>query len=259
MTAATAEYLAMSRISPEELVRRHASLVKRIAYHLAARLPSHVNADDLIQAGMIGLLESAKHFDDSRGASFETYAGIRIRGAMLDELRKVDWAPRSVHRNARTIAEAIREVERRTGRDATDVDIAAELGMKLDQYHGMVADSARTQVLSMTVEEDERGIGEIADDADGPEALVERDDFQRALTASIKELPERERLVMSLYYEQELNLREIGKTLDITESRVCQIHGQALVRLRARLVEQAAISTTSRRSANRSGALKSSA
>lgn len=259
MTAAAAEYLAMARVPPEELVRRHAGLVKRIAYHLAARLPSHVNAEDLIQAGMIGLLESAKHFDDSRGASFETYAGIRIRGAMLDELRKVDWAPRSVHRNARQIAEAIREVERRTGHDASDAEIAAELGMPLEQYHGMVADSARTQVLSMSVEEDEKGIGEIADDSDGPEALVERDDFQRALTDAIKELPERERLVMSLYYEQEMNLREIGKTLDITESRVCQIHGQALVRLRARLVEQATATAKSRPRVKAAGVLKSSA
>jgi RNA polymerase sigma factor for flagellar operon FliA len=247
-TAVPAEYRAMARVPATTLVQRHAELVKRIAYHLAARLPSHVDVSDLIQAGMIGLLEAAQNFNDTRGASFETYAGIRIRGSMLDELRKVDWAPRSVHRNARQIAEAIRQVEARTGNEATETDIAAELNMSLEQYRLMVADSARTQVLSLSADDDEESTRDVADDSEGPAETTEREDFARELAEAIKELPERERLVMSLYYEQELNLKEIGRVLDITESRVCQIHGQALVRLRARLAPpDATVAPTQRR------------
>jgi RNA polymerase sigma factor for flagellar operon FliA len=235
--SATAQYMTVARVPPAELVQRHSELVKRIAYHLAARLPSHVDVADLIQAGMIGLLDAARHFEEGHGAVFETYAGIRIRGSMLDELRKVDWAPRSVHRNARQIAGAIHAVERRTGADAGDAEIAAELGMNLDQYHQLVADSARTQVLSLSGDSDDEEGRDVADENDGPEDVVEREDFRRALGEAINQLPERERLVMSMYYDQELNQREIGKVLNITESRVCQIHSQALVRLRARLVD----------------------
>jgi RNA polymerase sigma factor for flagellar operon FliA len=218
------------------LVRRHASLVKRIALHLRARLPDHVALDDLYQAGMVGLLEAARNFDGSKGASFETYAGIRIRGAILDEIRRGDWAPRSVHRNARKIAQAIAHIEQQTGADARDEQIAQELGVDLDTYYKMLKDINGVRVLAM--EEaglDEENSGFPARNGDTPFDQVKKSQFRQQLIQGIDQLPERERLVLSLYYEQEMNLKEIGLILGVSESRVCQIHGQAMARLRARL------------------------
>lgn len=221
--------------SPDaDLMSQHANLVKRIAYHLAARLPASVEIDDLIQAGSIGLLEAARNYQGDRGASFETYAGIRIRGAMLDELRRGDWAPRSLHRRAREVEGAMRAIEQETGREAKDAEVAERLGISLDEYFDAVADSARCQVLS--TDGFDEGEGYDAPDENGdPHEQMSRAEFQTELVKAIAGLPEREKLVMSLYYERELNLKEIGKVLDVSESRVCQIHGQALVRLRARL------------------------
>ena len=216
----------------EALVMRHAELVKRIAYHLAGRLPASVEVDDLIQAGMLGLLEAAANYSEGRGASFETYAGIRIRGAMLDGLRKLDWAPRSVHRKARAVAKAIRELESEFGREARDVEVAERMGMKLSDYHRIVEDSAGCQISSLTTEEGEMTL---TDSSADPFRDVVDEDFRAALAEAISNLPERERLVMSLYYDDELNLKEIGAALRVSESRICQIHGQALVRLQARL------------------------
>jgi len=216
----------------EAMVMRHAELVKRIAYHLAGRLPASVEVDDLIQAGMLGLLEAAANYSEGRGASFETYAGIRIRGAMLDGLRKLDWAPRSVHRKARAVAKAIRELESEYGREARDVEVAERLGLKLSDYHRIVEDSAGCQISSLTTEEGEMTL---TDSSADPFRDVVDEDFRAALTEAIAGLPERERLVMSLYYDDELNLKEIGAALRVSESRICQIHGQALVRLQARL------------------------
>ena len=228
--------------SPDaDLMQQHAGLVKRIAYHLAARLPASVEIDDLIQAGSIGLLEAARNFQGDRGASFETYAGIRIRGAMLDELRRGDWAPRSLHRRARDVESAMRAIEQETGREAKDSEIAERMGVSLNDYFEAVTDAARCQVLSTEgFAEDSEGYDAPADDAD-PDGQVTRAEFQAELIKAIGSLPEREKLVMSLYYERELNLKEIGKVLDVSESRVCQIHGQALVRLRARLGDWASV------------------
>lgn len=224
------------RITETELVKRHADLVKRIAHHLAARLPASVEVDDLIQAGVIGLIEAARNFNGDRGASFETYAGIRIRGAMLDELRQTDWAPRSVHRREREVAEAIREFEQKSGREARDHEIADKLGIALGEYHGIVADAARCQVLSLDHGGDDGDETLDAIDPDrGALQKLQAEEFQRELVSAIEALPEREKLVLSLYYERELNLREIGEALKVSESRVCQIHGQALLRLRGRL------------------------
>lgn len=227
---------ALSMRTEAELVKKHAELVKRIAYHLAARLPPSVDVDDLIQAGVIGLLEAARHYTDTRGASFETYAGIRIRGAMVDELRKGDWAPRSVHRRLREISAAIRQIEQTTGREARDVEVAQKMGIPLTEYHEAVQDASRCQVLSMHGSEDDDEPGyEGADTARGPLDQLQSAEFQKALASTIDQMPEKEKLVMSLYYDDELNLREIGQILKVSESRVCQIHGQALLRLRARL------------------------
>jgi RNA polymerase sigma factor for flagellar operon FliA len=216
----------------EALVARHAELVKRIAYHLAGRLPASVEADDLIQAGMIGLLEAASHFAADRGASFETYAGIRIRGAMIDALRKQDWAPRSVHRKARETSAAIRELEGRLGREARDVEIAGHLAISIEDYHRIVQDATSCQLSSM---DEATETTEIADREADPFLETQGGALREAVARAIGDLPERERLVMSMYYDDELNLKEIGAVLSISESRVCQLHGQALVRLKARL------------------------
>jgi RNA polymerase sigma factor for flagellar operon FliA len=221
--------------SPSDaLVTRHAELVKRIAYHLAGRLPPSVDVADLIQAGMLGLLEAASNYAANRGASFETYAGIRIRGAMIDALRKLDWAPRSVHRKARAVAAAMREIEKETGRDAKDSEIATKMGVGIEEYHTIVQDAASCRLASL---DDATASATAPDDSADPFREVADEGFRASLAQAIEALPEREKLVMSLYYTDGLNLKEIGAVLKVTESRVCQLHGQALVRLKARLAE----------------------
>ncbi|WMC11383.1 RNA polymerase sigma factor FliA [Oceanimonas pelagia] len=227
---------AYARHNTQGLVERHADLVRRIAQHLLARLPDSVLLDDLIQSGMVGLLEAAKNFDASKGASFETFAGIRIRGAMLDEIRRGDWVPRSVHRNGRQIAEAMHSIQRREGRPAQDREIAEELGVSIGQYHAMLADVNHGKLLEM--DEFEQGVEYQACSsvhAGSPFEGMARDRFQHALAEGIRKLPEREALVLSLYYDEELNLREIGQILEVSESRVSQIHSQAMLRLKSRL------------------------
>lgn len=221
------------------LVTKHADLVKRIAFHLLNRLPPSVQAEDLIQAGMMGLLEAARHYDPSQGASFETYAGIRVRGSMLDEIRRSDWTPRSVHRRAREAAEALREIEQNSGRDARPQEVADKLGIPVSEYQQILRESTSARIFSFDQPDDVTGEPYSMPESktDGPQTVVEKGGFKEALAIAIKKLPERESLVMSLYYDEELNLREIGEILGVSESRVCQIHGQALVRLRGRMSE----------------------
>lgn len=218
----------------DDLVTQHVDLVKRIAQHLIARLPSTVDIDDLLQAGMVGLLEAANNFDPSRGASFETYAGIRIRGSMLDDIRKHDWTPRSVHHKYRKVAEAINEIESELGRRATATEIAMHLEITVDEYHKVLADSSSSRLFSLEETLDEHALHRAPPKSDSatPEQELHESQFRGRLAQEINRLPERERLVLSLYYQQELNLKEIGEVLDVTESRVCQIHGQAMIRLR---------------------------
>lgn len=234
-----AMYNDVEKISMDEVVERYAPLVKRIAHHILARLPANVQVDDLIQAGLVGLIEAARNYDVSKGASFETYAGIRIRGSMIDDVRRGDWAPRSVHRNARRVAEAIRVVETRAGRDASDLEVAAELDVSLADYYSMLKDSASSKLFSYD---------EITSSDDGPEEQLagsERDPqegmldyaLRQGLAKAISTLPERERLVLALYYDEELNLKEIGHVLGVSESRVSQIHSQAALRLRGRMTD----------------------
>lgn len=221
----------------DALVTKQAPLVKRIAYHLMGRLPASVQVDDLIQAGMMGLLEAAKNYDASQGASFETYAGIRIRGSMLDEIRKGDWAPRSLHRKVREITAVVRQIEGEKGRDARDSEVAERLDMPLDEYHRILQDASGHQILSF--EDLPFKDGRISDGLTGkiagPLENLQADKIRETLSKAIASLPERERLVMSLYYDEELNLRETGEVLGVSESRVCQIHAQALIRLKARI------------------------
>jgi RNA polymerase sigma factor for flagellar operon FliA len=235
-----AAYMAHRQLDPEEVVYEYAPLVKRIAHHLVGRLPASVQVEDLIQVGMIGLLEAARNFSEAFGASFATYASTRVRGAMLDEVRRLDWTPRSVHRKARQAAEAIRKIENREGREARDVEVAQAMGISLQEYNELAADAVGCKLVSMdhadSLGEDgsESGSEQVPSDR-GPLKELEDEGFRQGLVEAIDGLPEREKLVMSLYYDEELNLREIGSVLGVSESRVCQIHGQALLRLRARL------------------------
>ncbi|MCU7810735.1 MAG: RNA polymerase sigma factor FliA, partial [Candidatus Thiodiazotropha sp. (ex Notomyrtea botanica)] len=182
----------------DDLVNQHAGLVKRIAYHLMNRLPPNVQADDLIQAGMLGLLEASKNYDPTQGASFETYAGIRIRGAMLDEIRRSDWTPRSVHRKARMVAEAMREIENNEGRDARDVEVADALDMTLHDYHQILKDSTGCRIFSLdelTAVSDGLPF-QMEGGADTPFEGLQKSAFKEALADAIAGLPERERLVI---------------------------------------------------------------
>lgn len=220
------------------LVTEHASLVKRIALHIKARLPESVQLDDLMQSGMVGLLEAANSFDASKGASFETYAGIRIRGSMIDEIRRGDWTPRSVHKNARLISETMLKLAHKLGRDATDTEMAAELGVPVSEYHTMVFEASTSSVIGI----DDLGVTEDVILFDGQDTTenapfngVVHDRYQVALASAIEKLPQREAMVLSMYYVDELNLKEIGLVLDVSESRISQILSQAIVRLRTKL------------------------
>jgi RNA polymerase sigma factor for flagellar operon FliA len=222
--------------SNDELVRENIALVKRIAYHLAAKLPSTFEIEDLMQAGMIGLLEAASKFDSSRGASFSTYAGIRIRGAMLDDVRKRDWTPRSVYQKHRLVLDVVREIETEKGRPAEAQEVAARIGMSIDDYHGILRDASACQLFSLdeTLDESAQFSRDVpVSHANTPEQDLDSSQRRKSIADAVGRLPEREQLVLSLYYEQEMNLKEIGDVLGVSESRVCQIHGQALIRIRA--------------------------
>ena len=239
MDSVTATSIATNQQTQEALIKTHALLVKRIAYHLSGRLPRSIQLDDLMQAGMLGLLEAVRHYDDSKGASFETYAGIRIRGHMLDEVRRNDWVPRSVYRNARMISAAVRQVENRHARDAKDHEVAAELGISLTEYHDMLGDSNGAHLLGfedLGVTDDvlkDESLGESTE----PHVSAQRADMRHRLSQIIDALPKNEQMVLSLYYEHDLNLKEIGDVLGVTESRVSQIHSQATHRIKSRLPE----------------------
>jgi RNA polymerase sigma factor for flagellar operon FliA len=234
-----AMYASVQAGGTDDRVMQHAPLVKRIAYHLLSRLPDSVQVDDLIQAGMLGLLEALKNYDASQGASFDTYAGIRIRGSMLDEVRRSDWTPRSVHKKSRMVSEAIRVIENRTGHEARDIDVAEHLGIAMDEYNHILQDSSSCRVFSVEelAQDGDHYLDDTLDQEEGPVDSLSREGFQQALANAIMGLPERERLVVSLYYDEELNLREIGEILNISESRVSQISTQAVLRLRSRLSE----------------------
>ncbi len=230
-----AMYAEVQAFDRNSIVAQHAVLVKRIAFHLANRLPDSIQIDDLIQAGMVGLLEAASNFSSAHGASFETFAGIRIRGAMLDEIRKLDWTPRSVHRKFRAVSSAIKTIELKKGGNATDIEIAQELGISLSEYHQILTDSNSSRLFSMDALEEQGDYQVPTSTEKTPDEVLTEKEYQRLLANSIKELPQKEQLVMSLYYDDELNFREIGQVLDVSESRVCQIHAQAVLRIRSKL------------------------
>ncbi|WP_191600686.1 RNA polymerase sigma factor FliA [Marinomonas algicola] len=232
-------YSKNAPLSVDVIVNQYGFLVKKIAYHLLARMPSSVEVDDLIQAGMMGLLEAHKRFESNKGASFETYAGIRIRGFIMDEVRKSDWAPRSVRRNGRAVASAINELESSLGREATNLEVASSMGIELDEYHDILQSSMSSQLFSFEelLDSDSLNFDSVSDNASSPFESVESEDFQDSLIKAIDSLPEREKLVLSLYYNEEMNLKEIGAVLGVSESRVSQIHSQAAMRLKVKLID----------------------
>ncbi|MCX7627719.1 MAG: RNA polymerase sigma factor FliA [Methylophilaceae bacterium] len=222
----------------ERSVLAYAPLVKRIAHQLAARLPASVEVDDLMQAGMLGLLAAMEHFDENQGAQFETYASQRIRGAMLDALREIDWVPRSVRKHAREIEQTIAVLQQKLGHAPTEQEIADAMGIELTEYQSMLADARGHQLLYYEDFHDENGDPaelDIADTRPTPLETILDSGLHQALIQAIKELPEREKMVMAMYYQEDLNLKEIGAILGVSESRVCQIHSQAVMRLRSKL------------------------
>ena len=222
-------------------INQHAPLVKKLASLMMARLPASVDINDLIQVGTIGLIEAARQFDSAQGVQFETFASQRIRGAMLDELRREDWLPRQARRNVRQIESAIHQLEQQLGRSPAEGEIADSLSMPLAEYQAMLAECKGLTLVHFEDYHDDEGNGSrqidnIADaNAATPLDSLADGHFRSALIDAIKQLPERDQLVMSLYYEQELNLKEIGAVLGVSESRVSQLHSQAIARLRTRL------------------------
>jgi RNA polymerase sigma factor FliA len=235
-------YTASGSLNRDQLVTLYAPLVKRIAYFLMLRLPASVQIDDLVQNGMLGLLDAIGRFEEGMGAKFETYAVQRIRGAMIDGLRDNDWVPRGLRRDLRRIEAAIAALEQKNGRQPTEAELAENMGLSLLEYQRMLQDARGHQLVYFEdfAEEGDDGYLDRHLEVQGGEnpldTLLDRT-FRLNLIRAIDELPEREKTVMALYYEEELNLREIGEVLGVTESRVCQLHSQAILRLRSRVLE----------------------
>ncbi|MCU7837376.1 MAG: RNA polymerase sigma factor FliA [gamma proteobacterium symbiont of Taylorina sp.] len=230
-------YTSEGKQQAGQLLEKYTPLVKKIAYHLMARLPAEIHIDDIIQSGLIGLLDASKQYDPRQGAQFETYATIRIRGAILDEVRRSDWAPKSVHKKARDLTAAMQEIERRTGRDARDMEVAQEMGIGMDEYYQILKDGNSCRMLSFDDLEtdDTQSLGIFEDRKNNVVNDILDEEFKLHLAQAIAELPEREKIVMSLYYDTEMNLKEVGVLMGVSESRVSQLLSQAQLRLRAKL------------------------
>lgn len=231
-------YTAQGKIDQGELMTEYLPMVRRQALALQVRLPASIELDDLIQAGTVGLLEAMSRFNSGHGASFATFANQRIRGAMLDELRSRDWLPRSVRRSARAVDEVVRRLEQQLGRPPEETEIAGELEMPLEDYRRLLNDTNSGQLLPFEELIAEGGESRLDSRAlENPFSRLIDQEKRDQLIEAIESLPEREKLLMALYYQEELNLKEIGAVLGVSESRVCQLHSQAVSRLRGRLHE----------------------
>jgi RNA polymerase sigma factor for flagellar operon FliA len=235
-------YTAKGRLDSGSLLKQFSPLVRRLAHQMIAKLPANVEIDDLIQVGMIGLNDALARFDPSQGVQFETFATQRIRGAMLDELRGSDWMSRGDRRHQRMIETAVHKLEQKLGRAPSETEIAAEMGMKLTDYQELLGKVRGTQLVYLEDMSGDDGDEDFLDrhmvdaDADPLGRLSDRK-MREALVAAIENLPQREQYVMSMYYEHDMNLKEIAAVLGVTESRVCQLHSQSIARLRTRMRE----------------------
>lgn len=233
-------YTAKGRLDDDVLLKQYSPLVRRLAHQMIAKLPANVEVDDLIQVGMIGLHDALGRFDAAQGVQFETFATQRIRGAMLDELRGSDWMSRGNRRQQREIEAAVRSLEQTLGRPPQEGEIANQLGVSLSQYQDTLTKVRGTQLIyleDMTGDEggDEFLDRHVANEEANPLAMLQDHRMREALVEAIKHLPEREQYVMSMYYEHDMNLKEIAAVLKVTESRVCQLHSQSIARLRVKL------------------------
>ena len=234
-------YTAKGQLDRNALIRQYQPLVRKLAHHMMAKLPANVQVDDLIQVGLMGLSEALTRFEATQGVQFETFATQRIRGAMLDELRENDWASRGTRKSQKEIEESVRRLEHRLGRSPLESEIAADLGMSLSDYQNLLGKVRGTQLVyleDMTHgSDDEDGFLDrhMGDEEADPLSLLRNQRLREALVAAIKNLPEREQYIMSMYYEQDMNLKEIAAVLDVTESRICQLHSQSIARLRAKM------------------------
>ncbi|BBL22952.1 MULTISPECIES: RNA polymerase sigma factor FliA [Comamonas] len=234
-------YTAHGQLDRDALIRQHAPLVRRIAHHMIAKLPPNVELDDLIQVGMIGLAEALSRYESAQGVQFETFASQRIRGAMLDELRESDWMSRSSRKGQKDIEVTIRRLEQRLGRTPRESEIAEAMDLPLDEYQSLLGKVRGTQLfyledLSPGQDDDEGYLDRyVADSSSDPMAMLRDHRLRTALVQAIEGLPEREKYVMGMYYEHDMNLKEIAAVLEVTESRVCQLHSQAIARLRTKM------------------------
>jgi RNA polymerase sigma factor for flagellar operon FliA len=233
-------YTPKGRLDNNTLIKQYSPLVRRLAHQMIAKLPANVEVDDLIQVGLIGLTDALSRFDAEQGVQFETFATQRIRGAMLDELRGGDWMSRGTRRQQREIEVAVHKVEQRLGRAPREDEIAAEMGLPLAEYQELLGKVRGTQLVYLEDMSGDDGDDDyldrhVADESANPMAMLQDHRMREALVAAIKNLPEREQFVMSMYYEHDMNLKEIAAVLKVTESRVCQLHSQSIARLRVKL------------------------
>ncbi|MFS2023607.1 RNA polymerase sigma factor FliA [Massilia sp. GER05] len=235
-------YTVKGKADKNSLLTEHMPLVKRLAHQMKAKLPPSVEVDDLVQAGMMGLLDAINRYEENHGAQFETYAVLRIRGAMLDELRSSDWMPRSTRANMRKVESAMAALQQQLGRPPSESEVAKSLKLSLGDYQDLLGDSGGHQLVYYEDFHDDDGgdgfLDRYAVDDDDPLKSLLDTDFRQTVIDAIDALPPREKMLMGLYYEEELNLKEIGAVMGVSESRVSQLHTQAVARLRTYLRER---------------------
>jgi RNA polymerase sigma factor for flagellar operon FliA len=234
-------YTMKGQLDRSALIKQYQPLVRKLAHYMMAKLPPSVEVDDLIQVGLIGLADALSRYESEQGVQFETFATQRIRGAMLDELRGNDWMSRGSRKSQKDIETTMRRLEHRLGRSPIESEIASEMGLSLQDYQSLLSKVRGTQLVYL--EDMSRGNDEednfldrhVADSAADPMNMLRDQRLRESLVTAIKSLPEREQYIMSMYYEQDMNLKEIAAVLDVTESRVCQLHSQSIARLRAKM------------------------
>ena len=234
-------YTVKGQLDRSAQIKQYQPLVRRLAHYMMAKLPASVEVDDLIQVGLIGLADALSRYEASQGVQFETFATQRIRGAMLDELRGNDWMSRGSRKSQKEIETTMRRLEHRLGRSPIESEIAAEMGMTLAEYQSLLGKVKGTQLvyledMSRNGEDDDNFLDRhVADNEADPMNMLRDHRLRESLVAAIKGLPEREQYIMSMYYEQDMNLKDIAAVLDVTESRICQLHSQSIARLRAKM------------------------